>query len=117
MLQVMYYPQATPKAAGPTEVRRTPLRCAAEGDEPGPESRSPSLQVLAGSHFMPTSHLVETDWEGGRLLESPAGTIFITHYALMHRRARSDWAEQPSVRNMPKASHLCQSLVFCRCSF
>ena len=66
---------------------------------------SPSLQVLAGSHFMPTSHLVETDWEGGRLLESPAGTIFITHYALMHRRARSDWAEQPSVRNMLKASH------------
>ena len=25
VLQVMYYPQATPKAAGPTEVRRTPL--------------------------------------------------------------------------------------------
>jgi len=80
--------------------------CATEGDEPGPESRRRLWhQILSGSHFMPTSHLVETDWEGGRLLESPAGTIFITHYALMHRRARSDWAEQPSVRNMLKASH------------
>ena len=61
---------------------------------------------LTGEACGASSSVSLRDWEGGRLLESPAGTIFITHYALMHRRARSDWAEQPSVRNMLKASHL-----------
>lgn len=84
VLQVMYYPQPTPLEMGPTE-------------------------VLVGSHFMPISDKVSADgstfngvaWEGGRTLASSAGTIFVTQYSIMHRRAASTH-EPPTTRNMLK---------------
>jgi hypothetical protein len=73
----MYYPQDTPKEKGPTA-------------------------VLPGSHFMPTASIVDTEWDGGRLMATPAGTIFMTHYSIMHRKSRSNWKGTPTTRNMLK---------------
>ncbi len=61
-LQVFYYPQATPEDMGPTE-------------------------VLPRSHLAKTSR--DTDWTGGVSTASPAGTVFITAYPILHRRAEA----------------------------
>ena len=76
-LQVFYYPQDTPREMGPTE-------------------------VLPGSHVIHNrarfmSHLNAI--RGSVPLESPAGTIFITDYAIWHRRGRKT---KKDVRNMLK---------------
>ncbi|MBT3270761.1 hypothetical protein HN371_26705 [Candidatus Poribacteria bacterium] len=61
-LQVFYYPQDTPDEMGPTEV-------------------------------LPRSHIAETrrdiDWTGGVSTASPPGTVFITMYPILHRRAKA----------------------------
>jgi hypothetical protein len=91
-LQVMYYPQDTPESKGPTE-------------------------VLMGSHHLPVSDRVTTDWTtsehagseqlaagnaGCKLMASGAGTVFITHYSLLHRRALAAPNGPECTRNMLK---------------
>lgn len=66
-LQVFYYPQDTPKEAGPTE-------------------------VIPGSHFMRTkanymAHLRSVKFSVPTT--APAGSIFITVYSIWHRKGRS----------------------------
>ena len=74
-LQVMYFPQETPPAVGPTE-------------------------VLPGSHFMPVAsrHIAAA---GGIVPPSKSGSILITHYSIMHRRGDSS-TSAPCIRNMLK---------------
>ena len=61
-LQVFYYPQETPAEMGPTE-------------------------VAPRSHVAKTSRA--TDWTGGVSTASPAGSVFVTVYPILHRRARA----------------------------
>lgn len=66
-LQVMYYPQATPAELGPTE-------------------------VVPGGHFMPIAEPANASGKQGTAIASAAGTVFITHYSLLHRRGASTWS-------------------------
>lgn len=75
ILQVMYYPQSTPLEKGPTE-------------------------VLPGSHFLPDSESANALARSGTALASSSGSIFITHYSVMHRRSASSCP--PCIRNMLK---------------
>lgn len=59
-LQVFYYPQDVTPEMGPTE-------------------------ILLGSHLAPTGQGIE--WRGGRLMDSSAGTVFITMYSILHRKS------------------------------
>jgi hypothetical protein len=43
------------------------------------------------------------------VLASSSGTIFLTHYSVMHRRAASAWEGEPCIRNMLKYSYYRQS--------
>ena len=66
-LQVFYYPEACTREMGPTE-------------------------VLPGSHFLFALSPYLTQYgsvRGSVYTETPAGTIFITHYAIWHRRSAS----------------------------
>ncbi len=75
----MYYPQPTPAAKGPTE-------------------------VLPGSHFLPDSESANSMERSGTILASSSGSIFITHYSVMHRRAASTCP--PCIRNMLKYCYI-----------
>lgn len=65
--------------------------------------------MLLGSHFLPISDKISANgrtfngmaWNGGRTLASSAGTIFITQYSIMHRRAAST-CQPGATRNMLK---------------
>ena len=61
-LQVFYYPQDTPEEMGPTE-------------------------VVPGTHVQ--YHKREGDWSEGVSTASPAGSIFITSYPVVHRKSES----------------------------
>ena len=74
-LKVFYYPQDVTPEMGPTE-------------------------ILLGSHLAPTGQGIE--WRGGRLMDSSAGTVFITMYSILHRKSEST-AE--GMRNMLKWSY------------
>ena len=66
-LQVFYYPQDTPKEAGPTE-------------------------VIPGSHFLRTKANYMAHLRSVKLsvpTTAPAGSIFITVYSIWHRKGRS----------------------------
>ena len=66
-LQVFYYPQDTPPEMGPTEVF--------------PGSHMWRRHDYAMGHFR--------SLRGTQLTEAPAGSIFITNYAIWHRKGRS----------------------------
>ena len=55
---------------------------------------------MAGSHFMPISEHVPVEESAGTSMSSPAGTIFVTHYSILHRRAEA--TGEPTTRNMLK---------------
>ena len=57
-------------------------------------------EVVPGSHFMPISEHVPIEESAGRTMSSPAGTIFLTHYSILHRRAEA--TAEPTTRNMLK---------------
>ena len=115
ILQVMYYPQATPDESGPTCVQPlssrlspfwTPRKQLTISHSP-PSFLQWTLnplhqfrEVVAGSHFMPISEHVPIEESAGRTMSSPAGTIFLTHYSILHRRAEA--TAEPTTRNMLK---------------
>lgn len=74
-LQVFYYPQDVTPEMGPTE-------------------------ILPGSHLAPTGR--DIGWRGGRLMDSSAGTVFITMYPILHRKSEST---TEGMRNMLKWSY------------
>ena len=55
----------------------------------GRRLRGHAREVVAGSHFMPISEHVPIEESAGRTMSSPAGTIFLTHYSILHRRAEA----------------------------
>ena len=79
-LQVFYYPQDTPKEFGPTEI-------------------IPSSHFIQGSRrFMKHVGRVRK----GFSTASPAGTIFVTHYPILHRKTP---ATATGVRHMLKYNY------------
>ena len=80
-LQVFYLPQETTLEMGPTE-------------------------VLPGSHHLFQLHQYMAHYariRGSVRAAAPAGSIFVTHYAIWHRRSRST---SPQVRNLLKFWYL-----------
>ena len=80
-LQVFYLPQETTVEMGPTE-------------------------VLPGSHHLfqiPQYMAHYSRIRGAVVAAAPAGSIFVTHYAIWHRRSRST---SPQVRNLLKFWYL-----------